>query len=194
MKSIIIAGIARAGKTTVCEELCKRGYSHFTCDSLIYSLEHVFPELGINQEETTEGVQKTSKNFAPLLLTLAKCIEEEYLPYPVVFDVYQFMPEDYMKYMKTKDVSAYFLGYPDISLEEEFKILRENKAKREYTQEYSDKYLKKLIKQRINESKFIKEECEKYRLPFINTSYNREEKISKLVNRILEDVKGSSTM
>ena len=160
MKSIIIAGIARAGKTTVCEELCKRGYSHFTCDSLIYSLEHVFPELGINQEETTEGVQKTSKNFAPLLLTLAKCIEEEYLPYPVVFGVYQFMPEDYMKYMKTKDISAYFLGYPDISLEEEFKILRENKAKREYTQEYSDKYLKKLIKQRINESKFIIDNCE----------------------------------
>lgn len=48
MKNITIAGVARAGKTTVCKELCKRGFSHFTCDSLVYSLEHVFPQLGIN--------------------------------------------------------------------------------------------------------------------------------------------------
>ena len=188
MKNIIIAGVARAGKTTVCKELCKRGFSHFTCDSLVYSLEHVFPELGINQEEMTKGVKETSRNLAPLLLTLAKCMEEEYLPYPVVFDVYQFMPEDYIKYDK-KDIKVYFLGYPDISIEEEFKILRANKSPQEYTQKYTDEYLKRLIEQRINESKYIKEECEKYNLPFIDTSYNRSEKINELVNKIIEDIK-----
>lgn len=71
MRNIIIAGIARAGKSTVCKELTKKGFSHLTCDSLVYSLEHVFPELGINQDETTAGVKKTSKNFVPFLLTLA---------------------------------------------------------------------------------------------------------------------------
>lgn len=189
MKNVIIAGIARAGKSTVCKELCKKGFSHFTCDSLVYSLEHIFPELGINQKEATEEVKKTSKNFAPVLLTLAKCMENEYLPYPVVFDVYQFMPEDYIKHMKTKDIKVYFLGYPDIPVEEEFKILRANKVPEEYTLKYTDEYLKELIEQRINESKFIKEECEKYNLPFINTSYNRSEKIKELVNTILEDLK-----
>lgn len=194
MKNIIIAGIARAGKSTVCKELSKKGFSHFTCDSLVYSLEHVFPKLGINQEETTEGVKTTSKNFAPLLLTLAKCMEKEYLPYPVVFDVYQLMPEDYIKHMKTKDISVYFLGYPDISVEEEFKILRANKVPGEYTLKYTDEYLKKLIEQRINESKFIQKECEKYNLPFINTSYNRTQKIDELVDRILNDVKQGSSV
>ena len=173
MRNIIIAGVARAGKTTVCKELCKNGFSHFTCDSLVYSLEHVFPQLGINQEETTKGVKETSKNLAPLILTLAKCMEEEYLPYPLVFDVYQ----------------VYFLGYPDISIEEEFKILRANRSPQEYTQKYADEYLKRLIEQRINESKFIKEECEKYNLPFINTSYNRSERINELVDRILKEVR-----
>ena len=51
MRNIIIAGIARAGKSTVCKELTKKGFSHLTCDSLVYSLEHVFPELGINQDD-----------------------------------------------------------------------------------------------------------------------------------------------
>ncbi len=188
MKNVIIAGTARAGKTTVCNELCKKGFSHFTCDSLVYSLEHIFPELGINQNEPTEEVKKTSKNFSPLLLTLAKCMEEEYLPYSVVFDVYQLMPEDYVKYMKTNYIKAYFLAYPDISVEEEFNILRSNKKVEEYTQKYSDDYLKELIEQRINESKFIREECEKYNLPFINTSYNRPQKIKELVDRIIEDI------
>lgn len=189
MKSIIVAGVARAGKTTVCKELHKRGLNHWTCDTLAYGLEHVFPELGINQEETIEEVKKTSKNFAPLLLTMAKSIEEEYLPYSVVFDVYQFMPEDYMKCMNTKDVNVYFLGYPDISPEEEFKILRANKVPEEYTQKYDDEYLRKLIKQRIEESKFIQKECEKYNLPFINTSTDRNKKIKELVEKIIEDLK-----
>lgn len=191
MKSIIIAGVARAGKTTVCKRLRKYGFNHITCDSLFYTFEQIFPWLGINQEETTQGVKNASRKFCPFLTTLIKAIEEENLGYPTVFDIYQLMPEDYIKYMKKENIKVYFLGYPDISEEEEFKILRANKVPEEYTQKYDDEYLKKLIKQRIEESKFIQKECEKYNLPFINTSKDRNENINELIEEILKDIKGS---
>lgn len=133
MKNIVIAGVARAGKTTVCKELYKNGFNHLTCDSLFYTFEKIFPDLGINQNETTEGVKSASNKFAPFLTTLIKAVEGEYLKYPTAFDIYQLMPEDYMKYMKKEDIEVYFLGYPDISVEEEFKILRANKVPEEYT-------------------------------------------------------------
>lgn len=192
MKNIIIAGVARAGKTTTCKELCKNGFNHLTCDSLFYTFEHIYPELGINQGETTKEVKSSSKKFAPFLATLAKCMENEYLENPTVFDIYQLMPEDYMKYISKENIKVYFLGYPDIEVEEEFEILRANNVPEEYTQKYSDKYLRKLIEQRIEESKFIQKECEKYNLPFIDTSKDRNKKINELIEKILEDVKKSS--
>lgn len=191
MKSIIVAGVARAGKTTVCKELCKYGVNHVTCDSLFYTFEQIFPFLGINQEETSQGVKNASKNFCPFLTTWIKAVEEENLRYPTVFDIYQLLPEDYMEYMKKENIKVYFLGYPDISVEEEFEILRANKVPEEYTQKYNDEYLKKLIEQRIEESRFIQKECEKYNLPFVNTSTNRKDRINELVNEILKEIKGS---
>ena len=96
-----------------------------------------------------------------------------------------------MEYMKKENIKVYFLGYPDISVKEEFEILRANKVPEEYTQKYDDEYLKKLIEQRIEESRFIQKECEKYNLPFVNTSTNRKDRINELVNEILKEIKGS---
>lgn len=186
MKSIIIAGVARAGKTTICEALCKQGnYNHWTCDTLIYAFEKTFPELNINQDEKTQRIKEVSNQFAPFLGNMIKGLVGEELQNTAIFDIYQLMPEDYVQYINSDDVDIYFIGYPDITVEEEFQILRANQAKNEYTQKYDNTYLKQLIAQRIDESKYIQKQCEKYQLPFINTSYQREETIEKLVKEML---------
>lgn len=48
-KYVIIAGVPRAGKSTVSKMIAKRyGYQHISMDSIIAGIEKVFPETGID--------------------------------------------------------------------------------------------------------------------------------------------------
>ena len=48
-QTIIIAGVPRAGKSTLSHRLSREfGYQHVSMDSINAGFERVFPELGIN--------------------------------------------------------------------------------------------------------------------------------------------------
>jgi len=50
-KHIIIAGVPRAGKSTISQLISKiYGYQHVRMDSIITGIEHCFPEVGIDSE------------------------------------------------------------------------------------------------------------------------------------------------
>ena len=47
--NIIIAGVPRAGKSTISRQLANRyGYQHISMDSIIAGFEKCFPETGVN--------------------------------------------------------------------------------------------------------------------------------------------------
>lgn len=48
--------------------------------------------------------------------------------------------------------------------------------------EKTDDELKQKCKRLIEESQFLKAECEKWNVPFLNTSYEREKAIAEFVN------------
>ena len=47
-RNIIVAGVPRAGKSTLSRMLAKLEYTHVSMDSIIAGFERVFPETGIN--------------------------------------------------------------------------------------------------------------------------------------------------
>lgn len=54
-KYIIIAGVPRAGKSTVSQMIAKRmGFQHISMDSIIAGIEKVFPETGVDTDALVE--------------------------------------------------------------------------------------------------------------------------------------------
>ena len=78
------------------------------------------------------------------------------------------------------------MGFPDISVEEKFCQMRRFEQRQEDC-EKSDRELKEKCERLIEESQFLREECEKYQLPFLNTSFNRNQVIEEFVQNIVRE-------
>ena len=70
-KHIIIAGVPRAGKSTISQMISKKlGYQHISMDSVIAGIEKTFPETGINSDAKVpprDNIIYISSKMAPFL-------------------------------------------------------------------------------------------------------------------------------
>lgn len=179
-KHIIIAGISRGGKTTICEEISKRtNYKHIILDQIVRGFQNNFPEIGITH---SDNIKNVSKRFAPFINSMIEDMPcSEHL---LLLDTYHIVPEDYIKYINKRFCEIYFVGYPDILPQERLKEMRMYDKRKENIILTDEELLRRCIKL-IDESKYIQKECKKYNLPFINTSYKRNEIIDNFINKIL---------
>ena len=69
--NIIIAGVPRAGKTTLSRLLSKKfGYQHISMDSVIAGFEKCFPETGVNTYQglsSMDTLRVISSKMAPFV-------------------------------------------------------------------------------------------------------------------------------
>lgn len=103
----------------------------------------------------------------------------------LLLDTYHLVPEDYIKFINTDKCAIFFVGYPDISPQEKLKEMR-TFDKREENRILTDTQLLKKLERHIDESIYLEEECKKYHLPFINTSYERDKVINDSIDKISE--------
>lgn len=188
-KQIIIAGVARAGKSTVCNELSKREhYQHIEADTITFAFQNSFPETGISHTDFW-GLKETSKPFSKFLSAWIKEIQKSgtcnKTNYKIAIDLYHILPEDFVSYFPKENCEIYFLGYPNISVEEKLKQIRCFDTVDDWTTQESDESLKERIETYIEISKYLQEECQKYGLPFIDVSHNREKILEDLINKIM---------
>lgn len=176
-KHLIIAGISRGGKTSTCHEILKKlDYTYMPMDMIVRAFQNHFPETGITHADRFFNV---SKNLAPFLSTCVECVEEN----RVLIDTYHLVPEDYIKYINQEICDVCFIGFPDISVEEKFCKMRKYEQREEDVMK-SDSELKQKCEKLIAESKYLKAECEKWNVPFLNTSFEREKVIEKFVETL----------
>ncbi len=189
-KHIIVSGVPRTGKTlSICRTLAETGhYQHVMMDSITQSFEYIFPELEIFDGKTWEvGIEKVSKRLIDFLAHLVQTGKYDDLEYRMLIDMYQLMPEDYMNKINPQCCKAYFVGYPNVSIEEKFRSIREHETKWDWTKKLDDDSLKERIKVYRQESQLIQHQCEKYNLPFFDFSYNIDKSTENIVNYILID-------
>ena len=173
-KHLMIAGISRGGKSTICNEILKnQKYHYIQMDRIVRAFQNHFPETGITHQDRIWNV---SKNLAPFLNSMLEDDLDNYL----LIDTYHVVPEDYVKYINQEICDVCFVGYPDISVEQKFHDIR-NFDQREEDRQKSDDELKEKCKRLMEESKFLQAECEKYQLPFLNTSFDRNDVIARYV-------------
>lgn len=102
--NVIIAGVPRAGKSTISHRLAAHyGHQHVSMDSIIAGFEKCFPETGVNTYaglSSMDTLHVISGKMAPFIRAMLDSAEYDEFEPGMVLDVYQLLPEDYVKYVQ----------------------------------------------------------------------------------------------
>ena len=177
-KYIIIAGVPRAGKSTVSQRIAKQmGYQHISMDSILAGIEKVFPETKIDTDAAAEpqkNIEFISSKVAPFIRAMMDSGEYDECDYGVVIDVYQLLPRDYVQFVQNEKCEIYYFLSSDVTSVERFEILKAHDTPNDYTYYHSDEENKKDCEDIVNISHFMKEQCVLYGQPYYETSNDRE--------------------
>lgn len=186
-KHIIIAGVPRAGKTTICEKLVKSlKYQHLLMDDITISFEESFACTGIIHTDCWE-FRDTSKSLVKFIKGLVNAKGYDKFEYGLTFDCFHITPQDYNENIDSNRCDIYFFGYPNADIEEKVKQIKKFDTKHDWTYNKSDEFLRDRIITYIEISKWLQHECEKYDLQFIDISKNREQIIDEFVYKIINN-------
>ena len=109
--NLIIAGVPRAGKSTVAHLLAKEhGYQHVSMDSIIAGFEKCFPETGVSTYQglsSMDTLRVISGKMAPFVRAMLDSAEYDEFEPGMVLDMYQLLPEDYDRFIRHR-VSHHF--------------------------------------------------------------------------------------
>ena len=165
---VIIAGTARAGKTTLSLMLRDKGYVHYKMDSVKRGMCKAYDLKYDDWEPLSEKMaiiidQMISDNKTDIVYE-----KENYL-----FDIPFLYPKD-VHLINTENTIVIFLGYADLTLEENFANIRKYDGVNSFTSAASDEQLMIWCKQNVEHSKYLKKECERFNIKYFDTSKNRE--------------------
>lgn len=194
--NIIIAGVPRAGKSTISRRLARQyGYQHISMDSIIAGFEKCFPETGVNTYaglSSMDTLHLISGKIAPFVRAMLDSGEYDEFEPGMVVDIYQLLPEDYMKYIHgTNCEIAYFIT-SDVTPEERFAIQKRYDTEKDYTFYKSDEELLEGAEYIVEQSICMREQCQKYNVPFFETARDREQIFQTFLQRINNSNSGLS--
>lgn len=188
-KHIIIAGVPRAGKSTVSQRIAKQfGYQHISMDSVIAGIEKVFPETGVNTNAAVEpqtNLEHISSKMGPFLKAMMDSGEYNECDYGMVIDIYQLLPKDYMKYVDSDICDIYYFITSDVTPEERFKILKSHDTPNDYTYFHSDEDNYRDCIEIVNISKIIKAQCISCGIPYYETARSREAVLKEFISSLI---------
>ena len=74
MKNLLIAGVAKSGKSTICEKICEEEkYNHIPFDYITASMKRNYPEWGVKSDVI---INETSKILCTLFKTITDIIND----------------------------------------------------------------------------------------------------------------------
>ena len=166
-KHIFIAGVAKSGKSTFAEKICaNKKYNHIPLDYFASSLKHNFPETKITSNVVIE--EQSSSNLALLLSRVMNIMNDKAEPF--IIDSAHILPRDIIKYIDQNKWDIYYFGYPNITPQDKFNILRSFDGEESWTRKRTDEELLDTITKLVNLSKQIEQECKEFNITFIDTS------------------------
>ena len=177
--NIIIAGVPRAGKSTISNLLSKQyGYQHVSMDSIIAGFEKCFPETGVSTYQglsSLDTLRVISVKMAPFVRAMLESGEYDEFTPGMVLDMYQLLPEDYDKYIRGANCEIVYFITSDVTPEERFMIQKKYDTEKDYTFYKSDEELREGAEYIVEQSVLMKKQCEKYGLPYYETAREREQ-------------------
>lgn len=182
-KYVIIAGVARSGKSTLCSQISNLlGYQHIQMDAIIDALEKTLPCAGINTH--TDSIESISSKMARFINGIIESDEYSKFNYGIAFDICQLLPQDYEKYINKTKCDIFYLVTRANDVDERLNILQLFDTDKEYTFYKSLEEKREICKEIIEESELFYQQCLRYSLPVYDTLYKREKIFSQLLNEI----------
>lgn len=192
--NIIIAGVPRAGKSTISQLLSKRfGFQHISMDTIIAGFEKCFPETGVNTYcglSSLDTLKLISGKMAPFVRAMIDSKKYDVSEPGMVFDMYQLLPQDYEKYLRGVNCEIFYFITSDVTPVERFEIQKKYDSPKDYSFYKSDEELLEGAEYIVEQSLIIKEECQKFGLPFYETARKREALFADFLQTIEEKIKG----
>lgn len=186
--NIIIAGVPRAGKSTIAHRLAVRyGYQHVSMDSIIAGFEKCFPETGVNTYaglSSMDTLHMISGKMAPFVRAMLDSAEYDEFEPGMVLDMYQLLPEDYMRYIHGANCVIYYFITSDVTPGERFEIQKRYDTEKDYTFYKSDEELREGAVYIVEQSILMREQCLRCGLPYYETVRDREQVFEAFCNRI----------
>lgn len=181
MKHIFIGGVAKSGKSTLAEKLCQnKNYNHIPLDYFASSLKHNFPETKITSNVIIN--EESSKNLSLLLSRVINIMNDKEEPF--IIDSAHILPKHIIEYIDLNKWDIYYIGYPNITKEDKFNILRKYDKETDWTRKRTDEELLNTIDKLITLSKEIERQCKEYNIPFIDTSKDLIKDIDNYLSKI----------
>lgn len=190
--NIIIAGVPRAGKSTIAHMLSKKyGYQHVSMDSIIAGFEKCFPETGVSTYQglsSMDTLRVISSKMAPFVRAMMGSGEYDEFEPGMVLDMYQLLPEDYDRHIRGANCEIFYFLTSDVTPKERFAIQKKYDTEKDYTFYKPDEELREGAVYIVEQSILMREQCEKYGLPYYETARNREQVFERFL-RDLESLK-----
>jgi hypothetical protein len=174
MKSIIIIGEPRCGKTTLANVLYDRlncQIIHGDCERVSLSL--VFPELNI----------KENPKFVKYLETLLRKQQRD-SKYSVVLESTDIKPKDIIETFNPNNNIVICLGVSKIDYNEFCDYIIKNDTENDWTKKCSKEEILNYCKEYISNSKMNESECIKNNIKYYDMSSNRTDQINEIINYI----------
>jgi len=184
--NIIIAGVPRAGKSTVSHLLSKKyGFQHISMDSIIAGFEKCFPETGVNTYQglsSLETLHVISGKMAPFVRAMLDSSEYDEFEPGMVLDMYQLLPEDYDRHIRGANCEIAYFITSDVSPEERFLIQKKYDTEKDYSFYKSDEELREGAECIVEQSIIMRKQCEQLGLKYYETATEREKNIQRFLD------------
>ena len=184
MKNIILIGAARAGKTTFTKLLNEKINNLMIIRTDLFRL--AFREAIAKNMDITTSSLKSNPDYRNYVLSYYKYANMYEPDYVKIVDTVDFDPKDYNLFENSIMIC---LGYPKLTKEEVFNNFRKFDTDNDWTLRKTDEELLRYASREIETSKRLEEECKKYIIKFVDTSYNRMKVLNELLDIILKEIK-----
>jgi|GEM_PF-236754 len=165
----LIGGAARAGKTLLTHRLFRaHNIPYFCVDYIVSALDQGAPELGIDAE--SPNVIRAAKLWPRIVPMLRNIVEVE-PAYTVEGDA--LLPRGVRSLMDPYpgQVRACFLGFANATPQQKLHDIRAHVgAVNDWIQDYDDDYILTLMAEMIDFSRYVREECQTWGLPYVDVS------------------------
>ena len=128
-----------------------------------------------------DTLRTISVKMAPFVRAMLDSGEYDEFEPGMVLDMYQLLPEDYMKYIHGANCEVFYFVTSDVTPEERFSIQKKYDTEKDYTFYKSDEELRKDAVYIVEQSKLMKEQCQSYGLPCYETARNRDKIIRQFL-------------
>ena len=97
--------------------------------------------------------------------------------------------ENAVRFFQDNSTIIVFLGYAQLAAEQAFQNYRKYEKETDWTVRKTNEELLDFAEKWVEKSKIFKQDCEKYKIRYVDTSYNREKVLDNLIKELTEELK-----